>query len=187
MAARTLFTVGHSSRSAEAFLAVLAAHGIRTVVDVRRFPGSRRHPHFGQDELAGALAITGIEYAHEVALGGRRVPSAEHRAPNAAWRVAAFRAYADYALTDPFHEALDRVLVLAARQPTTVMCAEAVPWRCHRRIIADHAVARGWTVQHVFDARRTDAHDLHPSARVRDDGRVVYPPPEGEQEELWHA
>jgi uncharacterized protein (DUF488 family) len=187
MSEGTLFTVGHSNRTAGEFLELLAAHGIQTLVDVRRFPGSRRHPQFGQDALAGALGAREIEYLHEADLGGRRASSAGGRvpSPNGAWRVAAFRAYADYALTAPFRAALELVLAHAAQRPTAVMCAEAVPWRCHRRIIADHAVARGWAVQHILAPHRLESHDLHPEARVREDGRVVYPAPDPEQAELW--
>lgn len=182
-----VYTVGHSTRAIEEFLALLDAHRIATLVDVRRFPASRRHPHFNRESLAAACEAGGITYVHESALGGRRATGAGGRAasPNTAWRVGAFRAYADYAATEPFRRAFDRVLAFAARQPTAVMCAEAVWWRCHRRLIADYAVARGWTVLHILAVARADPHDLHPDARVRSDGTLVYPAPEGAQAELW--
>jgi uncharacterized protein (DUF488 family) len=183
----TLYTIGHSTRSFDEFLALLRAHGIRRLVDVRRFPGSRRYPHFGQAALAAALPEAGIEYVHEEALGGRREAEAAEDSPNRAWRSASFRAYADYMASDAFRGALDRVLGAARETPTAVMCAEAVPWRCHRQLIADAAVARGWRVLHVLDERRADEHALRAEARVLEDGTVIYPgaaAPESEQGEL---
>ena len=179
----TLFTVGHSTRPIDEFLALLAAHGIERLVDVRRFPGSRRHPQFGQDALAAALGSAGIGYTHEVELGGRRETAAAD-SPNRAWRNASFRAYADHTASPEFQAALDRVLTAAAERPTTVMCAEAVPWRCHRQLIADAAVARGWRVLHILSPQRADPHALNPEARVRPDRTVVYPGRAGGQTEL---
>ncbi|MSR35211.1 MAG: DUF488 domain-containing protein [Gemmatimonadetes bacterium] len=135
-ASGTLFTVGHSTRPLDEFMALLHAHGIGRVVDVRRFPGSRRHPHFGKDNLAAALADAGVEYAHEQELGGRReAPAVDAaRSPNVAWRNASFRAYADHTASAPFRAALEGVLEGALARPTAVMCAEAVPWSCHRQV-----------------------------------------------------
>jgi uncharacterized protein (DUF488 family) len=183
----TLFTIGHSTRSLDELLALLRAHGIRRLVDVRRFPGSRRYPHFGRDALAVALPESGIAYVHEEALGGRRESDAAEDSPNRAWRSASFRAYADYMASDAFRAALDRVLDAGRDTPTAVMCAEAVPWRCHRQLSADAAVARGWRVLHVLDERRADEHALRAEARVLDDGTVIYPgaaAPESGQGEL---
>ena len=174
----TLYTVGHSTRSLDEFLSVLRAHGIRRLVDVRRFPGSRRYPHFGREALAAALAEAGIEYVHEPALGGRRESEALADSPNTAWRSASFPAYADYMGTSAFREALERLLAAARATPTTVMCAEAVPWRCHRQLIADAAVARGWRVLDILDERRADEHELRDEARVLEDGTVIYPGPD---------
>ena len=171
----TLYTVGHSTRSLDEFLSLLRAHGIRRLEDVRRFPGSRRYPHFGREALAAALAEAGIEYQHEEALGGRRESDAAPDSPNRAWRSASFRAYADYMATAAFRGALDRLLAAARETPTAVMCAEAVPWRCHRQLIADAAVARGWRVLHVLDGKRADEHTLRAEARVLEDGTVTYP------------
>jgi len=131
----TLFTIGHSTRAIGELLALLAEHGIETLIDVRRFPGSRRHPQFSREALAASLAAAGIEYVHEPDLGGRRQPRPD--SPNTAWRVAAFRGYADYMDSEPFAAALARLLRSAARSRTVILCAEAVPWRCHRRLIAD--------------------------------------------------
>lgn len=179
----TLYTVGHSTRSLDEFLALLRAHRIAGIVDVRRFPGSRRHPHFGSDPLAQVLAEAGIRYAHAPDLGGRRASSASD-SPNRAWRNASFRAYADHMASPEFRAALGRVLAAAEERPTAVLCAEAVPWRCHRQLIADAAVAREWRVLHVLDGGRLEEHALHPEARVRQNGTVEYPGPEAEQGEL---
>jgi uncharacterized protein (DUF488 family) len=181
--AGTLFTVGHSTRPIEEFLSLLAAHGVAVVVDVRRFPGSRRYPQFGKDALAAALGRAGVDYVHEEELGGRREAVAAD-SPNRAWRNASFRAYADHMASPSFRAALDRLLSLANERPAAVMCAEAVPWRCHRQLIADAAVARGWRVLHILSAERADPHELHADARVRDDGTVVYPLAEDDQGRL---
>lgn len=180
----TLYTIGHSTRSLDEFLALLRAHGIARLVDVRRFPGSRRYPHFARDALASSLATAGVEYVHEAELGGRREAAASESSPNRAWRSASFRAYADHMASPSFKAALARVLAAAAERPTAVMCAEAVPWRCHRQLIADAAVARGWRVVHIMDGGRADEHELRPEARVLDDGTVVYPgPPSGDRDD----
>jgi len=175
--------VGHSTRPIEEFLSLLDAHAVARVVDVRRFPGSRRHPQFGKEALASALADAGVAYVHEEELGGRR-ESAAADSPNQAWRNASFRAYADHMAAPTFRAALERVLTAAAERPTAVMCAEAVPWRCHRQLIADAAVARGWRVLHILSEHRADPHALHPDARVGPEGTVVYPGDEGEQARL---
>jgi uncharacterized protein (DUF488 family) len=165
--------VGHSTRSAAELLELLDEHGIRLLVDVRRFPGSRRHPHFGSAPLAAALAAGGIGYRHAPELGGRR--DARPESPNTAWRNAGFRAYADHLATPEFRQALAVLLADAAAQPTTVMCAEAVPWRCHRQLIADAAVAAGVEVMHILGRGRCDRHALNAAARVAADGTVTYP------------
>jgi uncharacterized protein (DUF488 family) len=183
----TLLTVGHSTRSLADFLELLAVHGIRRLVDVRRFPGSRRYPHFGAERLAQALAERGIEYAHEEQLGGRRGggEAAGESSPNRAWRNAQFRAYADHMASRSFGEALARVLEAARSTRTAVMCAEAVPWRCHRQLIADAAVARGWRVLHVIDAGEARSHALNAEARVGADGAVTYPGVTAPQRDLF--
>lgn len=167
------YTIGHSSRSLEEFLAALESHGIDLVVDVRSMPGSNRYPHFDADALAASLADHGIEYEHVEALGGRR-SSDRSDSPNDAWDNDSFQAYADYALTEPFQAALEELIDLAGDHTPAIMCAEAVYWRCHRRIVADWLLARGHEVLDVFDADRAAEHDLTRFATV-EDGQVVYP------------
>ncbi len=178
-----LFTVGHSTRPLPDFVALLQAHGIRRLVDVRRFPGSRRHPQFGREALAEALAAAGIGYAHMEALGGRRRVAPD--SPNDAWRNASFRGYADHMASPAFRQALEEVLRAAAREDVVVMCAEAVPWRCHRNLIADAAVARGVAVRHILTPERADAHRLSAHARRLPDGGLVYPAHAATQPDLF--
>jgi uncharacterized protein (DUF488 family) len=168
----TIFTIGHSTRTEAEFLDILRAHGIRGLVDVRRFPGSRRHPHFSRESLAVTLPRHGIAYEHAPDLGGRRTPSPD--SVNRAWRSASFRAYADYTATAGFERALAGLLA-GAEEPTVIMCAEAVHWRCHRQLIADVLVARGHDVRHILSADRAEPHRLNPHARVGPDGSVTYP------------
>lgn len=174
----SLYTVGHSTRPVEELVAMLKDAGIRKLWDVRRHPGSRRHPQFGQHALAESLARAGIGYRHAEALGGRRRGLAD--SPNGAWRNASFRAYADHLASGEFRNAFEDLLACAARQRTAVMCAEALPHRCHRRLIADSAVARGVPVVHLIAPGRSEDHQLHPSARVAEGGSwLVYPPDRG--------
>jgi uncharacterized protein (DUF488 family) len=170
-----VFTIGHSTRSIGEFVALLRGNGIELLVDVRRFPGSRRHPQFGRDALAASLAEAGIAYRHEEALGGRRAgdPSAG-ASPNTAWRQASFRAYADYMATPPFRAALERLMADAAHRRPAVMCAEAVPWRCHRRLISDALLARGVPVFDIIGPGPAAPAVLSPHALVQGDG-VTYP------------
>ena len=174
--AAPVFTIGHSTRTLEAFLALLDRERIRHLVDVRRFPGSRRHPHFESSALARALKAAGIEYTHAPSLGGRR--KADPMSPNVGWRNASFRGYADHMATGEFRTALDDLIAAAREAPTTIMCAEAVPWRCHRTLIADALLARGLDVRHILDAA-TNPHTLTSFGRIRD-GVVIYPGEEGE-------
>ena len=170
----TLFTIGHSTRTADELVALLRAAGIEVLVDIRRFPASRRHPHFGRDALARTLAGAGIAYAHEGDLGGRRAPRRD--SPNAFWRVDGFRGYADHMATPAFAAALERVLAQARERRVAVMCAEAYPSRCHRQLLADAAVARGATVTHLLGRGRSAPHALNPAARRGERGVLVYPP-----------
>jgi uncharacterized protein (DUF488 family) len=169
----TVWTIGHSNRSWKEFLALLVAERIESVADVRRFPGSRRCPHFGHDALAASLQSSAIQYVHFPELGGRR---SAHRddSPNTAWRVEAFRAYADYASTPEFTAAFEALAELATQQRTAIMCAEALPWRCHRRLIADQFVARGWRVLDIVGPGQAKEHALPPFAKVVG-GSVTYP------------
>lgn len=177
-----IYTVGHSTRSIEELLQILGEHGIQTLVDVRRFPGSRRNPQFSQDALAASLASVAIEYVHVVELGGRRSGGAG--SPNTAWRNASFRAYADYMNAAPFRTALGRVVDRASRSRSALMCAEVLPFRCHRRLIADALVAGGAEVIHILGPRRIELHRMHPQAQVLDDGRLLYRESEQGQLEL---
>jgi uncharacterized protein (DUF488 family) len=167
-----IFTVGHSTRPQDELIAILKEAGVELLVDVRRFPGSRRHPQFGKEALSAGLAAAGIAYRHEPDLGGRREPRPD--SPNTAWRVAGFRGYADHMASAEFRAALER-LVAQQETPTAVMCAEAVPWKCHRQLIADALVARGVDVVHLLGRGRRETHVLNPNAVAGPDGVVVYP------------
>jgi uncharacterized protein (DUF488 family) len=171
-----IWTVGHSTRTLEALVALLRAHGIRRLADVRSLPRSRRHPQFNADTLPGPLAGAGIDYVHLPALGGLR--RARPDSPHTALRNPGFRGYADHMQTAVFAAALDGLLALATGAPTAVMCAEAVPWRCHRWLLADALIARGEPIAHILSAAAAGRHALTPSARV-DGTHVTYPgPPE---------
>jgi uncharacterized protein (DUF488 family) len=167
-----VWTVGHSTQALDAFAALLRAHGVRCVADVRRFPGSRRHPQFGREALTAGLAADGIAYEHLEALGGRR--SVAPGSVNDGWENAAFRAYADHMASAEFAAGLERLEALAARRPTAVMCAEALWWQCHRRLVADALVARGWEVAHIGPDGRLALHDFTPFAVV-EGATVTYP------------
>ncbi|TMQ24134.1 MAG: DUF488 domain-containing protein [Candidatus Rokuibacteriota bacterium] len=166
------WSVGHSTRTLEDLVALLHEHGVRLVADVRRFPRSRRHPQFDTAALADALPAAGVAYVHLPGLGGFR--RAQRDSPNTAWRNSSFRGYADYMQTDEFAGHLAALVALAGATPTAIMCAEAVPWRCHRSLIADALVARGTVVRHILGPGRADPHALNATARV-DGTRVTYP------------
>ena len=166
-----LYTIGHSTRSLEQFLGLLAREGATHLVDVRAFPTSVRYPHFSRPTLERAIIDGGGRYSHFPSLGGRR--RGRRDSHNTQWRNASFRAYADYMETREFAEALDDLLRLASLEPTAIMCAEAVPWRCHRSLIADAALARGVAVYHILD-NETNPHRLTSFARVDENGRVHY-------------
>ncbi len=176
---RVISTIGHSVRPIEAFLQILRMHEIALVCDVRRFPSSRRHPQFGQQALQRSLSEAGIGYAWIEALGGRR-PTAALNPINDAWRVKAFHAYADYTQLPEFQEGLKRLEDLATQQAVAVMCAEALWTKCHRRLIADQLVARGWEVRHLIDGKRTETHVM-PDFAVVGDGNVMYLKADGGQ------
>jgi uncharacterized protein (DUF488 family) len=180
-----VFTAGHSTRPIEELLALLAEHGVETLVDVRRYPASRRHPQFSRDALAASLAGAGIVYVHEPDLGGRR--TARPDSPHTAWRVEAFRGYADYMETPEFQAALDRLAHRAQQETLAILCAEAVPWRCHRRLISDALVARGTSVLHILGPHRTDLHELNPNARILPNGCLLYAGPAGDQPSLFDS
>jgi uncharacterized protein (DUF488 family) len=167
----TLWTIGHSTHPLTDFIALLRAHRIEAVADVRSFPGSRRYPQYGRDALRESLARQNVQYQWIPALGGHRKPLPD--SPNVGWRNASFRGYADYMQTEAFAAGMTELLALAARLRTTLMCAEALWWRCHRGLIADALLARGVRVEHILDAGPTTPHRGTSPARFVD-GRVVY-------------
>lgn len=171
----TVWTIGHSTRTAEEFVAALAAHEIEAVVDVRRFPGSRRLPQFGAEALSTSLRAAGVSYRWIEALGGRRRPDPE--SANDAWENEAFRGYADHTESEEFAEGLFELLMIANGLRAAVMCAELLWWRCHRRIIADVLVALGYEVRHIRNAGVAELHELAPPARMVD-GVLTYAAPE---------
>jgi uncharacterized protein (DUF488 family) len=169
---RRAFTIGHSTRSVEEFIALLLAHHIQLVIDVRTVPRSRRNPQFNRETLPHSLQAAGIGYEHVAALGGFRRPSPQ--SPNVGWRNASFRGYADYMQTAAFAAAIETLAERAERQRLAVMCAEAVPWRCHRSLIADALVARGMRVEEIISTTRTQPHALTSFAHV-EGSTVTYP------------
>ena len=171
------FTVGHSTHALDELVALLERHDVRRLADVRLVPRSRRHPHFNRESLSESLPARGIAYHHLPALGGRR--HARPDSPNGGWEHPAFRGYADYALTPEFGAGLAELLALTLERPTAVMCAEALWWRCHRRLVADRLVALGWTVWHIGPDGGLTAHELPDFAVVQADGTVLYPPAQG--------
>jgi uncharacterized protein (DUF488 family) len=168
-----IWTVGHSTRPIEELLKLLAAAKIQLLADVRRFPGSRRHPQFGQEALAASLAEAGIEYRHFVDLGGRRSKRLPE-SPNTGWRVQQFNAYADYMQSAEFLSALEDLMAVARQKRTAIMCSEALPQRCHRRLISDALTARGWQVRHLLTPKRIEDHQFTPFARV-EGTKLTYP------------
>lgn len=169
------YTIGHSTRSIEDLIVALKAAGVTAVADIRRFPRSRRHPHFNSENLASALNDAGIAYRHFPGLGGRRSARGDGTpSHNLLWREPAFRNFADYAETLEFRAAFDELKALAAQHPTAILCAEAVWWRCHRRIVADYLIAAGFSVEHIFDAKKREPAKLTPGAEPHPDGTVGY-------------
>ena len=171
--AGTLWTIGHSTRAWEEFAGMLVDARIEVLADVRRFAGSRRNPQFSPLAMAPALAEAGIEYVPMPEFGGRRKPRPD--SPNGAWRVAAFRAYADYMAEPEFALARERLMRMAGERRVAVMCAEAVWWRCHRALISDVLKLRGIQVLHILDATHAPEHPWSAAARV-EGGQLGYPP-----------
>jgi uncharacterized protein (DUF488 family) len=165
--------VGHSTRPLAEFIALLSAHSVSRLIDVRTVPRSRHNPQFDRETLPTALAANGIGYDHIAALGGfRRTHSGSL---NTGWRNTSFRGYADYMQTADFAEHLDDLVVAAKRERLVLMCAEAVPWRCHRSLIADALVVRGLRVEEIISRTRRQAHALTPFAKVSGTA-ITYPP-----------
>ena len=169
---QAVFTIGHSTRSIQDFISLLLARDIELVVDVRTVPRSRRNPQFNRETLPQSLQAADIGYEHVAALGGFRHPSPH--SPNAGWRNASFRGYADYMQTAAFGAAIESLAERAQRQRLAVMCAEAVPWRCHRSLIADALVSRGIPVEEIISATRTQPHAMTSFARV-EGTTITYP------------
>lgn len=171
---KTAYTIGHSTRSQGELLALLGEAGVRTLADVRAFPSSRRHPQFNRTALPRWLPEAGVGYVHLRQLGGRRAPVPG--SPNGGWREPGFRGYADYMSSSEFAAGLDRVEVLARERPTAIMCAEALWWRCHRRLIADALTVRGWRVEHLGVGAGQAIHELPAFAVVEHGTALSYPP-----------
>ena len=167
-----IHTVGHSTRPIEEFIQILKAHGVALLVDIRTIPRSRRNPQFGREILPVSLEAAGIEYRHLPGLGGLR--RAKPDSTNTAWRNASFRGYADYMQTEEFRENLQKLIELGAGKPTAIMCAEAVPWRCHRSLVADALVARSIQVTEILSETKAQPHSMTPFARVEHE-QVSYP------------
>jgi hypothetical protein len=168
----TIFTVGHSTRPLEDFIKLLKAHGVQRVIDIRSIPRSRHNPQFNREALGPSLRKARIAYVHLKKLGGLRHAKAESK--NLGWHNASFRGFADYMQTPEFAEGLERALKLASTKPSALMCAEAVPWRCHRSLVADALLVRGVPVEDIMTASRTEPHTLTPFARVRGK-QITYP------------
>ena len=182
--AATIWTIGHSTRTLRDFISLLEAHRLEVIADVRRFPASRRHPHFNATELARTLAEASIGYLPMLDLGGRR--AARRDSHNTVWRSESFRGYADYMETPAFETALGRLLAAAAERRTAIMCAEALWWQCHRQMISDALKARGVRVLHVMDDATAAEHPFTSAARIVD-GRLHYGHAADSLHPLWEG
>ena len=171
-AMHTIYTIGYSTRTIEQFLELLKAHGIQQIVDVRTVPKSRHNPQFGKEALAASLEQAGIAYTHLEKLGGLRHTSKD--SVNLGWQNASFRGFADYMATPEFQAGLDELKALAEKKTDAIMCAEAVPWRCHRSLIADALTIQGWQVLHIQSRKTAQPHELTPFHKVQD-GKLTYP------------
>jgi uncharacterized protein (DUF488 family) len=166
-----IYTIGHSTHPAETFLAMLRSFGITVLADIRNFPGSRRYPHFNKENLENFLSDNGIKYIHLKDLGGRRKPQKDSK--NTAWRVEAFRGYADYMATEPFKMAAEKLMEAAERQKVAYMCSEAVWWSCHRALVSDYLKVRGWRVMHIMGEGKATEHPYTKPARIIN-GELIY-------------
>lgn len=179
-----ILTIGHSTRTIDEFVDLLHMHGVELLVDIRTVPKSRHNPQYNTDVLPNSLGDANIEYVHMKGLGGFRKP--QPNSVNSAWNVESFRGFADYMLSNDFEDNLNRLIDLAREKCVALMCAEAVPWRCHRSLISDALVARGVRVWHILGKTRTSEHHLTAWARVKD-GRVFYPAEDEATEHLHKA
>lgn len=170
----SLFTIGHSTHSIEEFIALLDTHSIRHLVDVRSIPKSRHVPQFNSEVIASSLEVAGIGYTHIKALGGRR--HSRKDSINKGWRNTSFRGYADHMVTPEFAQGLAALIEIARAGPTAIMCAEAVPWRCHRSLIADALILKGWQVENILSSAPASSHKLTPFLKPVN-GLPTYPDP----------
>ena len=161
---KTIWTIGHSTRTLEQFVALLQSFDIKILADIRNYPGSRRYPHFNKEALEISLPAHSIEYIHLKELGGRRKPVEGSR--NTAWRNEAFRGYADYMETNEFKTGIVKLEAIAEKQPTAYMCSEAVWWSCHRALVSDYLKWKGWTVLHIMDLAKTTEHPFTKPASI---------------------
>lgn len=175
-----LFTLGHSTHSLEQFVALLHRHEIEALVDIRRFPGSKRHPHFGRDNLATELPKAGVEYHWIEALGGRRNKEKNATSRNLGLRNKSFRNYADYMQAEEFQKAIEQLLDIASRKRAAYMCAEGLYWQCHRRLVSDFLLTKGITVEHIMPSGELVSHMLTQGAKING-GQLAYPAPDADQ------
>jgi uncharacterized protein (DUF488 family) len=168
---KTIFTIGHSTRTIEQFTGMLRSFEIEALADIRNYPGSRRYPHFNKENLAQSLSENGIQYHHFKALGGRRTPRPDSK--NKRWRIAAFRGYADYMETPEFKEAIHALEDLGMNLRTAYMCSEAVWWSCHRSLVSDYLKIHGWNVMHIMSEGKAVEHPYTKAARISD-GKLSY-------------
>ncbi|MBS1608515.1 MAG: DUF488 domain-containing protein [Bacteroidetes bacterium] len=171
MKEKRIWTIGHSTRSLETFIAMLKSFQIEQVVDIRSFPGSRRYPHFNKEALMVSLSENKIEYTHLVTLGGRRKPNSDSH--NTGWRVAAFKGYADYMETEDFKKSIKTLEFLATHKRVAYMCSEAVWWRCHRSLVSDYLKLKGWIVLHIMGIGKAEEHPYTKPAIIKGD-RLLY-------------
>jgi len=169
-----ILTVGHSTRTLESIVDLLREHGVEKVVDIRTIPRSRHNPQFNRETLPDGLKAAGIGYIHWAGLGGLR--HAHRDSPNGGWQNSSFRGFADYMQTEDFEESLKKLIDLSEQEQVVMMCAEALPWRCHRSLVADALKVRGVAVEHIMSLKKRQVHELTPWAHV--EGTVItYPPP----------
>lgn len=171
---KRIYTIGHSTRSLEEFIAILKHYQIKVLADIRSMPGSRRVPQYNKENLEPALAAENIQYVHFKELGGLRPTKKD--SVNTGWRNKSFRGYADYMQTPDFEDGLNALISLAASTTVAIMCAEAVPWRCHRSLVGDALLVRGFEVEDIFSEKKISPHHLTSFARV-DGKKIIYPPP----------
>ena len=171
----SIFTIGHSNRPFDDFQVLLEEYQIQVIADVRRFPSSRKFPHFNQDTLRDLLGAQRIQYVWFEALGGLRHAKTNDKSPNTGLRTPAFRNYADHMMTDEFQGAIQELLSFGAKQRTAIMCAERFYWKCHRRLLSDFLVAQGMKVEHILEQGSLRPHKLTPGALITKEGTVIYP------------